>query len=139
MHLQAVVLTVIYLVVSKIVFVNFVINKNILVAFFGPYIFGVLTSFMFLYLFSHEDFFHFMKEVEKKEKKKENEYLKKYKHLGKIAAVMVIGTIGGTILAALTVRLLLAHLKYRYLVLLIAMFFSTIFTVGIAKGLLNLI
>jgi uncharacterized membrane protein len=106
-------------------------------SFLGPFIFGVLTSFIFLYLFSHEDFFHFIKEVEKKEERKEEEYLRKYKHLGKIAAVLAIGAIGGVIFAALTVRLLLINYKYRYLILLISMFFSTIFTVGVAKGLLG--
>jgi uncharacterized membrane protein len=103
-------------------------------SFLGPFIFGAVMSFMFLYLFSHEDFFHFIKDVEKKEEKKEEQYLKKFKHFGKIVAVFVIALIGGTIFAALTVRLLLAHYKYRYLILLLSMVLSTVFSVGIVKG-----
>lgn len=136
-HIQTLFVIVAYLVISKFVFFKFVTGPNMVESFLGPFIFGVLTSFIFLYLFSHEDFFHFIKEVEKKEERKEEEYLRKYKHLGKIAAVLAIGAIGGVIFAALTVRLLLINYKYRYLILLISMFFSTIFTVGVAKGLLG--
>jgi len=137
-HIQTLFIVIAYLVVSKVVFFKFVTSPSITTSFLGPFVFGVVTSFMFLYLFSHEDFFHFIKEVERKEKTKEDKYLKKYKHFGKIAAVLVIGAIGGVIFAALTVRLLFPHYKYRYLVLLIAMFFSTIFTVGLAKGIFSL-
>ena len=37
-----------------------------------PYFFGVAAGIIFLYHFSHEDFFHFIKEVEREEKKKED-------------------------------------------------------------------
>ena len=136
-HIQTFFIVVGYLLISKLVFFKFVTGPDLTTSFLGPFIFGVVTSFIFLYLFSHEDFFHFIKEVEKKEEKKEKGYLKKYKHFGKVAAVLIIGTIGGVILAALTVRLLLIHYKYRYLILLISMFFSTIFTVGLAKGIFS--
>jgi hypothetical protein len=138
-HIQTLLVIIGYLLVSKFVFFKFVTGSNITEAFLGPFIFGVLTSFIFLYLFSHEDFFHFIKEVEKKEEKNEEKYLRKYKHLGKIAAVMVVALIGGTIFAALTVRLLLAHYKYRYLILLISMIFSTAFSVVLAKGIFSII
>jgi uncharacterized protein YebE (UPF0316 family) len=59
--------------------------------------------------------------------------------LGKIAAVLVIGAIGGVIFAALTARLLLINYKYRYLVVLVSMFFSTAFSVGLAKGIFNFV
>ena len=137
-HIQTLFVIVAYLVVSKFVFFKFVTGSNITKAFLGHFIFGVVTSFIFLYLFSHEDFFHFIKEVEEREEKKEDRYLKKYKHFGKVAAVLVIGTIGGVIFAALTTRLLLIHYKYKYLILLISMFFSTAFSVGLVKGLFSL-
>jgi hypothetical protein len=138
-HLQALAIIIIYLVISRIVFVKFVTNPSLSVSFLGLFIYGVAGSFIFLYLFSHEDFFHFIKGVEKQEKKKENQYLKKYKRFGKIAAVIIVAVLGGTILAALTARLLLMNYKYKYIILLISMFFSTIFSVGIAKGILSFI
>jgi hypothetical protein len=138
-HIQTLLVIIGYLLVSKFVFFKFVTGPNITEAFLGPFIFGVLTSFIFLYLFSHEDFFHFIKEVEKKEEKKEEKYLKKYKHLGKVAAVLVIGAIGGVIFAALTTRLLLINYKYKYLVLLISMILSTAFSVSLAKGIFSFI
>ena len=128
-----------YILVSRLVFFKFITASSLALSFAGPLAFGILTSFMFLYLFSHEDFFHFIKDIEKKEEKKEGDYLKKYKHFGKIAAVVVITLIGGTIFAALTVRLLLAHYKYKYFILLISMILSTVFTVGLAKGIFNFI
>ncbi len=133
-HLKAFFIIAGYILASRIVFFKFVTGSNMILSFLGPFVFGVLMSFIFLYLFSHEDFFHFIREVEKKEERKEGEYLRKYKHFGKIAAVIVISLIGGTIFAALTVRLLLAHYKYRYLILLVSTFVSTVFTVSLAKG-----
>jgi hypothetical protein len=138
-HIHTLLVIIGYLLVSKFVFFKFVTGPNITESFLGPFIFGVLTSFIFLYLFSHEDFFHFIKEVEKKEEKKEEQYLRKYRHLGKVAAVLVIGAIGGVIFAALTARLLLINYKYRYLVVLVSMFFSTALSVGVAKGVLGFI
>ena len=81
-HIQTLLVIIGYLLVSKFVFFKFVIGTDITEAFLGPFIFGVLTSFIFLYLFSHEDFFHFIKEVEEREEKKEGRYLKIYKHFG---------------------------------------------------------
>jgi hypothetical protein len=136
-HVQTLFIIVGYLIISKLVFFKFVTGPNITMSFLGPFIFGIVTSFIFLYLFSHEDFFHFIKDVEKKEEKKESQYLRKYKHFGKVLATLIIGAIGGTILASLTTRLLLTHYRYKYLILLVSMFFSTMFTVGLAKGIFN--
>lgn len=138
-HVQTFFIIIGYLLLSKFVFFEFVADRDVTMSFFGPFAFGVLTSFVFLYLFSHEDFFHFIKEVERKEEKKEEEYLRKYKHLGKIAAVLVIGAIGGVIFASLTTRLLLTNYKYRYLVLMVAIFFSTVFSVSLAKGVFSFV
>jgi len=80
-----------------------------------------------------------MKDIEKKEKKEENKILAKYKHFGKLAAVIAAAIIGGTILAALTVRILLVNYKYRYFLLVLAMFFSTIVSVGFTRGIFGLI
>lgn len=127
-----------YVVTSKFVFFRSIIDKNIYISFVGPFLFGVISSSIFLYLFGHEDLFRFMKEVEKKEEKQEKKLLKKYKHLGKVLAIIIISIVGGTILAALTTRILMANYKYKYGVLVVAMFLSTIVSVGIVKGTIGL-
>lgn len=136
-HLQALVIIILYLIISKIVFIKFVTDPSLPISFLGPFVYGAVSSMLFLYLFSHEDFFHFMKEVEREEEKKEKGYIKKYKHFGKVIAVIFVGIIGGTIFAALTARFLLMNYKYKYLILILSMLFSTIVSVGIAKGLIN--
>jgi len=138
-HLQAFLFIIFYLIFSKILFYGFVLNKSWLVYFLGPYIFGVLSSFIFLYLFSHEDFFHFIKDVEGEEKKKEKGYLKKFKKHGSVLATIIIGIIGGPIFLALTIRFLLKQVGYKYIVILITMLLSTIYSVAVVKGILGIV
>ena len=138
-HLQAFLFIVFYIVISKIFFFDVVINKNWLVYFLGPYLFGVLASFVFLYLFSHEDFFHFIKNIEKEESKKEKGYLKKFKKHGNVLATIIIGIVGGPIFLALTTRFLLRQFGYRYIVILVTMLLSTIYSVALVKGIIGFI
>lgn len=138
-HLQTFLVLVIYFFISKIVFIESISSHNIFISFFGPFLFGLVSSFIFLYLFSHEEFFHFIKDLENYEEKKEKKYIKNYKHYGKILTTIIIGTVGGTILTALTIRLLLINYKYRYLVLVFTMLLSTGISVSIARGVLNII
>jgi len=133
-HLQTLLFTVAYLVFSKYIFIKSVTNENILISFFGPFTFGIVTTLVFLYFFNHEDFFHFLKGL----KNKENKYLKKYYHHGKILACILIGIIGGDFFLALTIRLLINKFAYKYLVMTIAVFISTLVSVGLAKGFFSL-
>ena len=110
-HLQAIIFLVIYNVVSKTIFIKSVLQSAY--------------------------FFHFIKEVERQEDKKERGYLNKFKHHGKILATLIIATIGGPIFSALTIRLLLPKYKYPYLLLFIGNIFSTLFSVMIGKGILH--
>lgn len=135
-HLQAIVFLVLYNLISKTVFFKSLSSNNLLINFFGPYVFGVVAGIVFLYLLSHEDFFHFMKDVEKIEKKKEKSLLKKYIHHGKILATLIITTLGGPIFGAITIRLILPKYKHNLILLAIGSIFSTLLTVGIAKGLI---
>ena len=137
-HLQTLLFTVAYLVFSKYVFIKSVTNENILISFFGPFTFGIVTTLVFLYFFNHEDFFHFLKGLKNKENKTENKYLKKYYHHGKILACILIGIIGGDFFLALTIRLLINKFAYKYLVMTIAVFISTLVSVGLAKGFFSL-
>jgi hypothetical protein len=138
-HLQAVVFLVVYTILSKTIFIKSIASENLAVNFFSPYIFGVAAGIIFLYLLNHADFFHFIKEVEKAERKKENNYLKKYLHFGKVLSTLIIATIGGPVFAALTVRLLLNKVWYKYLLIAAGNLTSTILGVSLAKGALNFI
>lgn len=133
-HIHAIIVLIGYTMISKTVFVKSIISTNVLVAYLIPYIFGVIAGWLFLYLFSHEDFFHFMKEVENEEKSKETKYLKRYLHYGKVLATLIIAALGGPIFAALTIRLLLSKYRYKYLLLAIGNITSTLFTVSLARG-----
>lgn len=138
-HLQALFFFVAYTILSKAIFIKSVMSANLEVVFFVPYFFGVAAGFLFLYLFNHEDFFHFVKEIEKEEKKRERGYLKKYQHYGKILSTLIIAAIGGPIFAALTIRFLLNKYKYKYLLLALGNIVSTLVAIAIAKGALKLI
>lgn len=138
-HFQALLFTLAYYGISKFVFIESVANKNLLISFIGPFSFGVVSCLVFLYLFSHEDFFHFIKSLEKKENGKEKKFLKKYYHHSRIFASILIGVIGGTLFLALTVRFLINRFSYKYIVIVVASFLSTLVSVGIAKGFLSLV
>ena len=138
-HLQAILFLVAYNILSKYIFIKSVTHADILVNFFVPYIFGVVAGIVFLYLLHHEDFFHFMKEVEKEEKKKEESYLKRYLHYGKVACVLIVALIGGPVFAALTIRFLLNKFKYKYLLIAVGNIGSTLLMVSIARGAISLV
>lgn len=136
-HLQTIVVLAAYFVISNLVFVGSVAHSNIYISFFVPLIFGLLSSFIFLYLFSHRDFFHFMGKFEREEKGKEKKYLGKLIHYGRVAASILVSAIGGPIFLALTIRFLFLESENRYLMAFISTLFSTIFAVAFAKGLIN--
>ena len=129
----------IYTALSKSIFLKSLGSESITTHFFGPYIFGVIAGIFFLYLFNHEDFFHFIKEVEEIEKKKENKFLKKYLHLGRILATLIIASLGGPVFAALTARFLINKFWFKYLILALGNIPSTILSVTLAKGAWNLV
>lgn len=134
-HLQAIIFLIIYNILSKTIFIKSVLSHELLINFFGPYLFGTISACIFLYLLSHEDFFHFIKEVEREEKSKEKKLLKKFVHHGKILTVLLITLLSGPIFGALTIRLILPKYKYGYYLLIFGNIFSTILAVSVAKGL----
>lgn len=137
-HFQAVLVLILYFAGSKLIFLRLVSNNSWYIYFFGPFFLGILETLVFIYLFGHEDFFHFIKDLEKKEEKPEKKYLKKYTNHGKALAAVIIGIIGGPIFLALTLRLLLNEFGYKYLIVLISVLVATLFSVGFAKGILIL-
>ena len=137
-HFVAIVTLIGYFVLSKINMVHALMKNNIIESFLQLYLFGIFFACLFLYLFSHEKFFAFVKEIEKEEEKEEKKYLKKYIHHGKILAIFIIGTIGGPIFSSLTTRLLLNNYAFKYLLVILANIPSTILIVGIGNGFINL-
>lgn len=137
-HLIAVFILGGYFVLSKINLLNSLTRDSLMVSFIQIYLFGIFFSCLFLFLFSHEKFFTFASEIEKGQKKKEQKYLKKYVHHGKILATFIIGMIGGPVFSSLTARLLINNYWYKYLVVILANIPSTIFTVGVAKPFVSL-
>lgn len=138
-HLQMVFVLAIYFLVSNLIFVRAISHTNILISFIVPLAYGVLSSFAFLYLFSHKDFFHFMREVEKEEKTKEKKFLNKFNHVGRILACILVSAIGGPIFLALTVRFLFKDSKTRYWIAFASTFITTIIMVALAEGLFKFI
>lgn len=135
-HLQALIFLIVYNLISKTIFFESLGSNRILINFSGPFLFACIGGSIFLYLLRHQDFFHFIKEVERVENKREKGYLRKFRHHGKIFATLIIATLGGPIFAGLTIRLLLPKYKYPYLLLFVGNLFSTLFSMGIVKGII---
>lgn len=133
-HAQAVIVFILYNVISKVNFAQALIHNAFLYSFLRVYSFGVIATFAFLYFFSHEDFFQFAKDLEKTEKKKEKKYLNKFHHYGKVLGAILIGGIGGPIFAALTLRVFFHNQKIKYPLIFLIIFISTILGFGLIKG-----
>jgi hypothetical protein len=133
-HLQAILLLLLYTVLSKFIFVKSITSESYAVNFMGPYMYGVVAGSIFLYLFGHEDFFHFIRDVERQQKKKEDKYIKKYIHYGKVFCSLIVATVGGPVFSALTVRLLLNRAWFKYLLIAIGNIPSTLVAVAMGKG-----
>jgi hypothetical protein len=138
-HLEAAVFIALYFLVSNAVLVGSLASKSLGVAFLGPIFFGIAATFAFLYLFSHKDFFHFIRKLEDEEREKEKKYLNRFKRFGKMIACVLISAVGGPIFLALTVRFLFSKSENRYSVAFVATLVSTIIIVAMAKGLLKII
>lgn len=138
-HLETIVFIVLYFVVSNFVFIRSVAHPNLYFAYLIPLIFGVASTCIFLYLFSHQDFFNFIKDLEKAESKQEKKYLHRFQRFGKILACFIIAFVAGPLFLALTVRFLFKQTDNRYLIACIINFMVTIVMVSFAKGFIGLI
>jgi hypothetical protein len=123
-----------YFIVGNIILIKAILSDNILLSYGAPFVYGVMASILFLFIFSHEDFFKFAKEIEKKEERAEKRWLKIFSQTGKVVSTIGIGTIGGPILSALTARLLLNRKPYKYLLVALISIPSTILYVSVYLG-----
>ncbi|QQG41768.1 MAG: hypothetical protein HYV90_00420 [Candidatus Woesebacteria bacterium] len=138
-HLQALVFIVIYFFISNLIVVKFITNPNIYFSFLCSLVFGTVSVFAFLYLFSHQDFFPFFKHLRGSQDKKEKKYLKSYIKYGKFIACVIVGILGGPIFMALTVGFLFPRSKNKYLIAFVSTFVSTVIVISFGKSILGLI
>jgi hypothetical protein len=137
-YLETIAVLIAYFLLSNFILVGSVTHANVWVSFLVPLVFGVGSSCIFLYLFSHQDFWHFIKNLESQEKKQEKKYLAKFKNYGKIFTCILVSAIGGPIFLALTVRFLFSEKENRYLIAIISNIVSTLLIVAAAKGFLGI-
>lgn len=138
-HFQALTVWIIYTVITKGSFlIGMSKNWEGRDVYLLNIVFSVIFGLLFLYLFSHEDFFSFAKEIEKKNSKKEKNLLHRFQHLGKFLASVLIGVMSGPLVGALAVRFLLHKSKYKYFVIIISSALSATIWLGIARGVIPL-
>ncbi len=134
-HIKAFIAWAIYAIFTKGVFLYGVSKSTpAIVAFSVNILFSAFFAIIFLYIFSHEDFFKFGREIEKKNLKKEKKWLDRLKHHGKIATATLIGMLGGPLFAALTLRLLLPRLPSKYILVGAIAVLSAALALAIGRG-----
>lgn len=138
-HLLAVLVLVAYYMVSKVNLVNALSKQSIVESFLQLFAFGGLFSVLFLYIFSHDKFLPFARDLERTQQKKEKKYLKKYLHHGKILATFIISAVGGPVFSALTARFLLNNLSGKYFIVLLANAPSTLLALTLGRGIVHFV
>lgn len=124
-------------IISRIVFYSSIASPSLYVSYLVPGIYGCLIGMGLVYLFFHDGVFHFVKLIEEKQKKKEEEFLNLFLHLGKILAIQIITIFGGVLMGAFSIRLLYKKAKYKYLLICLANIPATLFWVSLAKGIIS--
>lgn len=117
-HLEAIVIYLVYTLGAKLLFFRNIIAKNGPLAWLYQSAFTLFFAIFFLYIFDHEGFFPFASPIEKKERSQEKKMEKKYLHFGKALVVIIIEVLSGPILGALATHFLFRrHRKLRYFLL----------------------
>ncbi len=134
-HIQAIIFWLVYEVFTKGSFV-FGVSKSATIgnAYLFNMFFSILFGLIFLYIFNHEDFFKFAKEIENKNSKKEKEWEHKLQHSGKLFSSFLIGILSGPLIAALAVRFLQPKSKYKYFLIIIISALSAFFWLWTTRG-----
>lgn len=137
-HIQALMVWFLYSILTKGVFlaglgINFTLLESLFFNLFVNSFFGI----MFLYFFSHEDFFKFAGEIRRKNINKEKKLEGKFRNLGSVAAVVLMGILGGPMVCALGARFLIPLNTRKYLLVAISSAIGATIWFGLAKGLIS--
>lgn len=126
-----------FVVISYLITFYCLAHPNIIFGSISLTLFNSLSSFVFIYLFNHQNSFPVIKNIELSNQKKQKKYLKRFLKFGKFIATILMGLIGGPILLSLSVKLLFHQHQYRNTVI-ISILTNIIFII-ISKGLLQII
>ncbi len=137
-NLKILSLLVIYFVVTQSSFFAGILTSTpILIAFLVNIFFSIFFGVTFLYIFDHEGFFGFAKQLEKDNRKKEKVWLHRFKNFGKSTIVLFIGILAGPLFAAITLRLLLPKYHHRYLLIVVTSIVTAVLWLGLTRGILS--
>ena len=114
-------------------------SQSFIEAYIPPFIYGIASTIFFLYVFSHDDVIKVAKYLEEKERKAERAWLKRFAKAGKVGATALIGMLLGTILFALSIKLLLPKYRYKYILIFIVIAISTFYYVAVLKGAVHIL
>lgn len=133
-----------YIIASAILIGFFFLTSGILVfvattpyailAFGVPMIVGILSSLGFYYIFTHEETFPFAVEIEKQQKKAEKQWLRLLPRSGKAVTVIMLGIVGGPLLAAFSAQFLIPDSEYKYQILAFTGGLSGFLIAGLTRG-----
>ncbi|KKQ92699.1 MAG: hypothetical protein UT17_C0001G0078 [Candidatus Woesebacteria bacterium GW2011_GWB1_39_10] len=137
-HLKALFVWIVYSVITKASFLAGSIKTEVMSAFSLNVFLSVFFGILFLYFFSHEDFFKFAKEIENKNIKSERRWEHRFLHYGKLTSAILIGVATGPLIGALAARFLLVKFKYKYLTVSLSSALGSIFWLGVARGIIRI-
>ncbi len=138
-HIKALFVWLVYSIITKGSFLTGSLRtEEVLTSYLLNIVLSIFFGSMFLYFFSHEDFFKFAKEIENKNVKKEKQWEHKLLHHGKLVTAILIGIATGPLIGALSVRLLLPRNKYKYLLISFSSALGSAFWLGVARGVIRI-
>ena len=132
------------LIVGVLLFIHSVLSWAILLfathasgfflSFVPPFLFGILTTLFFLYVFNHDGVIKIAKYLEDKEKNTQRKWSKKLARTGKVVTTILIGLLLGPIMLALAIKLFIPKSRWKYLIIIFVIFFSTLYYMIFLKG-----
>lgn len=134
-HLIAFIIIFVYFLLSQFN-LSSALNQKDLLSFVQVFVFSLFFFITFLFMFSHDDFFKFIKDLEKIESKGERKIIDRY-HNHRIIVCMVIGSLFGPIAGSLAIRIALNKYKNKYLLTIPMSILYTLFLVILYKFVLN--
>lgn len=124
-----------FFIFANVILVHAATTPDIFVAYGLPMFIGAGSTMGFFYLFMHEDTFPFATVIERGQKKAEKRWLKYLPKSGKAATVVMMGVVGGPLLAAFSAQFFIRRFKDKYTILALTGVISGFLVVAAARGL----